>query len=210
MADQMNCGWKQVAFQLLRDGAGNAIAVCSAEFLSPDSAAVSPTMTLANPEYQMLRSDALRLAAEGNAVGACLAVYRLDEAGFGYECLKFDPDCAWDFASAATGYPVEKVAALLKAGARLDEVGTVEGVRACYEPAPEELAVCLAAPDGEAAGRGDSFPEAFRAAQAAGGAPGGAVARAMIALAEGADLDAVQESTGIGRWFLAELRKCIR
>ena len=55
-------GWKEIEFETMRDGAGNAIAVCSMENFDPvgvhtgDSIVVAPALTLSDKEYQMLRS----------------------------------------------------------------------------------------------------------------------------------------------------------
>ena len=58
-------GWKEIEFEVMRDSAGNVITVCSMENIDPvgvhtgDSIVVAPTQTLANREFQMLRSAAL-------------------------------------------------------------------------------------------------------------------------------------------------------
>ncbi len=58
-------GWKEIEFEVMRDCAGNVITVCSMENIDPvgvhtgDSIVVAPTQTLANKEYQMLRTAAL-------------------------------------------------------------------------------------------------------------------------------------------------------
>ena len=58
-------GWKEIEFETMRDAAGNVIAVCSMENLDPvgvhtgDSIVVAPTQTLADREFQMLRSASL-------------------------------------------------------------------------------------------------------------------------------------------------------
>ena len=59
-------GWKEIEFEVMRDKNGNAITVCSMENLDPvgvhtgDSIVIAPAVTLADKEYQMLRSAALR------------------------------------------------------------------------------------------------------------------------------------------------------
>ena len=58
-------GWKEIEFEVMRDSAGNVITICSMENIDPvgvhtgDSIVVAPTQTLANREFQMLRSAAL-------------------------------------------------------------------------------------------------------------------------------------------------------
>ena len=55
-------GWKEIEFEVMRDSAGNVITVCSMENFDPvgvhtgDSIVVAPAVTLADKEYQMLRT----------------------------------------------------------------------------------------------------------------------------------------------------------
>ena len=60
-------GWKEIEFEVMRDGAGNVITVCSMENFDPvgvhtgDSIVIAPAVTLSDKEYQMLRSAALNI-----------------------------------------------------------------------------------------------------------------------------------------------------
>ena len=62
-------GWKEIEFETMRDSVGNVIAVCSMENVDPvgihtgDSIVVAPALTLADKEYQMLRSAALNIVS---------------------------------------------------------------------------------------------------------------------------------------------------
>ncbi|HIM36530.1 MAG TPA: carbamoyl phosphate synthase large subunit, partial [Dehalococcoidia bacterium] len=55
-------GWKEIEYEVMRDGADNCITVCNMENLDPmgvhtgDSIVVAPSQTLTDKEYQMLRS----------------------------------------------------------------------------------------------------------------------------------------------------------
>ena len=68
-------GWKEIEFEVMRDGAGNVITICSMENIDPvgvhtgDSIVVAPTQTLANREYQMLRTAALDIISAMEIVG---------------------------------------------------------------------------------------------------------------------------------------------
>ena len=70
-------GWKEIEFEVMRDSAGNVIQICSMENLDPvgvhtgDSIVVAPTQTLANREYQMLRSAALNIISALEIEGGC-------------------------------------------------------------------------------------------------------------------------------------------
>ena len=60
-------GWKEIEFEVMRDSKGNVITVCSMENFDPvgvhtgDSIVIAPCVTLADKEYQMLRSAALKI-----------------------------------------------------------------------------------------------------------------------------------------------------
>ncbi|HHW45087.1 MAG TPA: carbamoyl-phosphate synthase large subunit, partial [Desulfotomaculum sp.] len=53
-------GWKEIEFEVMRDGADNCITICSMENIDPmgihtgDSIVVAPVQTLSDKEYQML------------------------------------------------------------------------------------------------------------------------------------------------------------
>ena len=55
-------GWKEIEYEVIRDGAGNCITVCNMENFDPvgvhtgDSIVVAPSQTLRDVEHQMLRS----------------------------------------------------------------------------------------------------------------------------------------------------------
>ena len=60
-------GWKEIEFEVMRDSKGNVITVCSMENFDPvgvhtgDSIVVAPCVTLADKEYQMLRTAAINI-----------------------------------------------------------------------------------------------------------------------------------------------------
>ena len=70
-------GWKEIEFEVMRDSAGNVIQICSMENIDPvgvhtgDSIVVAPTQTLANKEYQMLRTAALDIISALEIEGGC-------------------------------------------------------------------------------------------------------------------------------------------
>ncbi|MEG0456855.1 MAG: carbamoyl-phosphate synthase large subunit, partial [Oscillospiraceae bacterium] len=63
-------GWKEIEFEVIRDSKSNCITVCSMENLDPvgvhtgDSIVIAPAVTLADKEYQMLRTAALNIINE--------------------------------------------------------------------------------------------------------------------------------------------------
>lgn len=137
-------GWKEIEFEVMRDGAGNVITICSMENIDPvgvhtgDSIVVAPTQTLANKEFQMLRSAALEIISALEIEGGCNVQFALNPDSFEYAVIEVNPRVSRSsaLASKATGYPIAKVAAKVALGYTLDEIpNAVTGkTKACFEP----------------------------------------------------------------------------
>ncbi len=137
-------GWKEIEFEVMRDSAGNVIQICSMENLDPvgvhtgDSIVVAPTQTLANREYQMLRTAALDIISALEIEGGCNCQFALNPDSFEYAVIEVNPRVSRSsaLASKATGYPIAKVAAKIALGYTLDEIpNAVTGkTTACFEP----------------------------------------------------------------------------
>ena len=137
-------GWKEIEFEVMRDGAGNVITICSMENIDPvgvhtgDSIVVAPTQTLANREFQMLRSAALDIISALEIEGGCNVQFALNPDTFEYAVIEVNPRVSRSsaLASKATGYPIAKVAAKVALGYTLDEIpNAVTGkTTACFEP----------------------------------------------------------------------------
>ena len=137
-------GWKEIEFEVMRDAAGNAIAICSMENIDPvgihtgDSIVVAPALTLANREYQMLRSASLDIVSELGIVGGCNCQFALNPDSFEYAVIEVNPRVSRSsaLASKATGYPIAKVTTQLALGYTLDEIqNEITGKTcACFEP----------------------------------------------------------------------------
>ncbi len=138
-------GWKEIEFEVMRDSAGNVITICSMENLDPvgvhtgDSIVIAPTQTLANKEYQMLRTAALDIITALEIEGGCNCQFALHPESFEYAVIEVNPRVSRSsaLASKATGYPIAKVAAKIALGYTLDEIpNAVTGkTTACFEPA---------------------------------------------------------------------------
>ena len=138
-------GWKEIEFEVMRDSAGNVITICSMENLDPvgvhtgDSIVIAPTQTLANKEYQMLRTAALDIISALEIEGGCNCQFALNPESFEYAVIEVNPRVSRSsaLASKATGYPIAKVAAKIALGYTLDEIpNAVTGkTTACFEPA---------------------------------------------------------------------------
>ena len=111
-------GWKEIEFEVMRDSAGNVIAVCSMENIDPvgvhtgDSVVVAPALTLSDKEYQMLRSASLNIISALGIVGGCNCQFALNPDSFEYAVIEVNPRVSRSsaLASKATGYPIAKVA----------------------------------------------------------------------------------------------------
>ena len=144
-------GWKEVEFEVMRDKAGNVLTVCSMENFDPvgvhtgDSIVIAPTVTLADKEYQMLRSAALNIISALEIEGGCNCQFALNPDTFEYAVIEVNPRVSRSsaLASKATGYPIAKVAALIAVGYNLDEIPNfVTGVtKACFEPVLDYVVV---------------------------------------------------------------------
>ncbi len=138
-------GWKEIEFEVMRDHAGNVIAVCSMENVDPvgvhtgDSVVVAPALTLSDKEYQMLRSASLDIITELGIEGGCNCQFALSPDSFDYTVIEVNPRVSRSsaLASKATGYPIAKVATKIALGYTLDEIrNDVTGKTcACFEPA---------------------------------------------------------------------------
>ena len=144
-------GWKEIEFEVMRDHIGNAITVCSMENFDPvgvhtgDSIVIAPTVTLADKEYQMLRSAALNIIDALNIEGGCNCQFSLNPDSFEYAVIEVNPRVSRSsaLASKATGYPIAKVATKIALGYNLDEIkNAVTGTTyAAFEPAIDYVAV---------------------------------------------------------------------
>jgi Carbamoylphosphate synthase large subunit (split gene in MJ) len=137
-------GWKEIEFEVMRDGAGNCITVCSMENVDPvgvhtgDSIVVAPAQTLCDREYQMLRKAAIDIIDSIEIEGGCNVQFALDPYSFNYAVIEINPRVSRSsaLASKATGYPIAKVGAKIALGYRLDEIknAVTKKTYACFEP----------------------------------------------------------------------------
>ena len=144
-------GWKEIEFEVIRDAKGNVITVCSMENFDPvgvhtgDSIVVAPAVTLADREYQMLRTAALNIIQALKVEGGCNCQFALKPDSFEYAVIEVNPRVSRSsaLASKATGYPIAKVATRIAIGYSLDEiVNQVTGkTYACFEPALDYIVV---------------------------------------------------------------------
>ncbi len=119
LVERSIAGWKEIEYEVMRDGAGNRITVCNMENIDPvgvhtgDSIVVAPSQTLSDKEYQMLRTSALNIIDELGITGGCNVQFALHPTSFEYCVIEVNPRVSRSsaLASKATGYPIAKVAA---------------------------------------------------------------------------------------------------
>ena len=151
-------GWKEIEYEVMRDGADNCITICNMENIDPmgvhtgDSIVVAPSQTLTDKEYQLLRSASLRIIRELGIEGGCNIQMALEpgdvvaetlpgggRAEDSYYIIEVNPRVSRSsaLASKATGYPIARVAAKIAVGKRLDEIpnAVTQQTLAAFEPA---------------------------------------------------------------------------
>ena len=187
-------GWKEVEYEVLRDGADNCIIVCNMENIDPvgvhtgDSIVVAPSQTLSDEEYQMLRTSSINVIRALNVQGGCNIQFALHPERSQYNIIEVNPRVSRSsaLASKATGYPIAKISTKIALGMTLDQIANpVTGVtKAAYEPTLDYVVVKLPRFPF------DKFP------------------RADTRL--GTQMKSTGEAMGIGRTFAAALMKAVR
>ncbi|WP_303859811.1 carbamoyl-phosphate synthase large subunit [Alkalibaculum bacchi] len=144
-------GWKEVEYEVIRDGKGNCIVVCNMENVDPvgihtgDSIVVAPTQTLSSKECQMLRKASLDIISAIGIEGGCNVQFALHPKSFEYAVIEINPRVSRSsaLASKATGYPIAKVASKIALGFPLDEIknAVTKKTFACFEPSIDYVVV---------------------------------------------------------------------
>lgn len=144
LVERCIAGWKEIEYEVMRDGIGNVITVCNMENIDPvgvhtgDSIVVAPSQTLGDKEYQMLRSSALNIITELEITGGCNVQYALNPESLEYCVIEVNPRVSRSsaLASKATGYPIAKLAAKIALGYTLDEIKNAVTKKTCaaFEP----------------------------------------------------------------------------
>ncbi|HEX9643581.1 MAG TPA: carbamoyl-phosphate synthase large subunit [Acidimicrobiia bacterium] len=193
LVEESLLGWKEFELEVMRDGADNAVIVCSIENLDPmgvhtgDSITVAPAMTLSDREFQEMRDDAIAcLRAVGVETGGSNVQFAVDPETGRRIIVEMNPRVSRSsaLASKATGFPIAKIAAKLAVGYTLDEIANdITGATpASFEPALDYVVVKVPRFDfakfpsvpavlgtsmqsvGEAMAIGRTFPEALQKA----------------------------------------------
>ena len=134
-------GFKEIEFEVMRDGADNAITICGMENIDPvgvhtgDSVVVAPIMTLSDHDLKMLNDSAIKLIRALKIEGGCNVQFALNPTSSEYYLIEVNPRVSRSsaLASKASGYPIARVTAKIAVGMTLDEI-PVAGTYASFEP----------------------------------------------------------------------------
>ncbi len=152
LLEQSILGWKEFELELLRDGVGNIIIICSIENVDPmgihtgDSITVAPAMTLSDKSYQEMRNLAIRcMNGIGQFAGGCNIQFAVNPENDEIVVIEINPRVSRSsaLASKATGYPIAKIAAKLAIGYHLDELQNqiTQTTSAYFEPSIDYVIV---------------------------------------------------------------------
>ena len=152
LIEESIAGWKEFELEVMRDGADNAVIVCSIENLDPmgvhtgDSITVAPQQTLSDREYQRMRDTAIAvLRVIGVETGGSNVQFAVDPSTGRQVLIEMNPRVSRSsaLASKATGFPIAKIAALVAVGYRLDEItNDITGeTPAAFEPTLDYVVV---------------------------------------------------------------------
>ena len=134
-------GYKEIEFEVMRDGADHAITICGMENIDPvgvhtgDSIVVAPIMTLSEKDMKMLNDSAIKLIRELKIEGGCNVQFALNPETSEYYLIEVNPRVSRSsaLASKASGYPIARVTAKIAVGMTLDEI-KVANTTAAFEP----------------------------------------------------------------------------
>ena len=123
-------GYKEIEFEVMRDGTDHAITICGMENIDPvgvhtgDSIVVAPILTLNDHDFTMLRDSALKIIKELKIEGGCNVQFALNPNSSEYYLIEVNPRVSRSsaLASKASGYPIARVTAKIAVGMTLDEI----------------------------------------------------------------------------------------
>ena len=144
-------GWKEIEFEVMRDGKDNCITICDMENVDAvgvhtgDSIVVAPSQSLSDSDYQLLRSASLKMIRALGIEGGCNIQFALDVNSQDYYVIEVNPRVSRSsaLASKATGYPIARVSSKIAIGYTLDEItnAVTHKTQACFEPVVDYVVV---------------------------------------------------------------------
>ena len=134
-------GYKEIEFEVMRDGSDHAITICGMENIDPvgvhtgDSIVVAPIMTLNDHDLKMLNDSAIKLIKALKIEGGCNVQFALNPTTSEYYLIEVNPRVSRSsaLASKASGYPIARVTAKIAVGMTLEEIA-IANTTAAFEP----------------------------------------------------------------------------
>ncbi len=152
LVDKSLLGWKEYELELMRDGRGNFVVVCSIENLDPmgvhtgDSITIAPAQTLTDKELQRLRNMSRMIFDRiGITTGGANVQFAINSDDGEVAVIEMNPRVSRSsaLASKATGFPIAKIAAQVAVGLTLDEIRNDITLKtpASFEPSLDYIVV---------------------------------------------------------------------
>ena len=125
-------GWKEIEFEVVRDGNDKCLTICDMENFDPlgihtgESIVVAPTQSLTQAELDYLHELSIKIVRHLGIVGECNIQFAFSPDGsMDYRVIEVNARLSRSsaLASKATGYPLAFVAAKIGLGYSLDEIG---------------------------------------------------------------------------------------
>ncbi|MBQ7337587.1 MAG: carbamoyl-phosphate synthase large subunit [Clostridia bacterium] len=134
-------GYKEIEFEVMRDGNDHAITICGMENIDPvgvhtgDSLVVAPIMTLSPEDLKMLNDSAIKIIKELKIEGGCNVQFALNPYSSEYYLIEVNPRVSRSsaLASKASGYPIARVTAKIAVGMALEDI-PLANTNAAFEP----------------------------------------------------------------------------
>lgn len=128
-------GYKEIEFEMMRDGQDNVITVCGMENVDPvgvhtgDSIVVAPILSLNEKQFKTLNDSAIKLIRALKIEGGCNIQFALSPDSDDYYLIEVNPRVSRSsaLASKASGYPIARVTAKVAVGMTLNEIKISEG-----------------------------------------------------------------------------------
>jgi len=134
-------GYKEIEFEVMRDGNDHAITICGMENIDPvgvhtgDSVVVAPILSLKEHDLKMLNDSAIKIIRELKIEGGCNVQFALHPTTSEYYLIEVNPRVSRSsaLASKASGYPIARVTAKIAVGMSLEEIA-IANTTAAFEP----------------------------------------------------------------------------
>lgn len=143
--------WKEIEYEVVRDGNANKITVCNMENFDPlgihtgESIVVAPSQTLNNYQYHKLREISLEVIEHLKIVGECNIQFALNPKNNDYRVIEVNARLSRSsaLASKATGYPLAYIGAKLALGKLLPDLKNSVTLKtsAFFEPSLDYLVI---------------------------------------------------------------------